>query len=61
MRSDIFKNVGVGTAIIKDRLEDFDDADTKTVVTSKTFHGLNIRKKDKRIIKQSLFKESKFC
>lgn len=58
VRSDIFKNIEVGTAIIKDRLEAFDDADTKTVVTSKSFRGLNVRKKDKRKIKHTLFKQS---
>jgi len=59
VRSSVFKNLEVGSAIIKDRLEDFDDLDAKTVITSKSFRGLNIRKKDKRRIKQHLFKQSK--
>lgn len=59
IRSDVFKNIEVGSAIIKDRLEDFDDLDTRTVITSKSFRGLNVRKKDKRKIKQHLFKQSK--
>ncbi|KAF6031814.1 FAM207A [Bugula neritina] len=57
VRSSVFKNLEVGSAIIKDRLEDFDDLDAKTVITSKSFRGLNIRKKDKRRIKQHLFKQ----
>jgi len=34
VRSSVFKNLEVGSAIIKDRLEDFDDLDAKTVITS---------------------------
>ncbi|XP_067938312.1 ribosome biogenesis protein SLX9 homolog [Watersipora subatra] len=56
VRSDVFKNVEVGSAIVKERLQDFDDSDAKTIITSKSFRGLNIRKKDKRKIKQHLFK-----
>ena len=58
MRSDVFKNIEVGSAIIKDRLDNFDDVDTRTVITSKSFRGLNVRKKDKRKIKHNLFKQS---
>ena len=31
----------------------------RTVITSKSFRGLNVRKKDKRKIKHHLFKQSK--
>lgn len=59
VRSSVFKNLEVGSAIIKDRLEGFDDSDAKTVITSKSFRGLNIRKRDRRKIKQNLFKQSR--
>ena len=46
----------ITTDLLKQQLPDFD---TQSVVTSKTFKGMNLKKKDKKKLRHDLWMESK--
>ena len=52
-----FRGMKITTETLKQNLPDFD---TRSVITSKSFKGLNLKKKDKKRLRHDLWMESEF-
>ena len=56
-RTNPFRGMKITTETLKQNLPDFD---TRSVITSKSFKGLNLKKKDKMKLRHDLWIESRF-
>ena len=54
----IFKNINIDLGKATKELPDFD---ARSTITSKTFKGMNMTKKEKRKMKHDVWMKSKFC
>lgn len=58
-KDNLFKNVNIpALSLLAQKLPDFD---ARSSITSKTFRGQNLKKKDKMKIRQEVWLSSKYC